>query len=150
MRTIRLFAVGAAVSLAAALSAAFGPAGIGVAHAAADSSPKGEVNMWSIEPGRGIEEECPSQADLYPYGAEYQVIVSGVYIRLSPDGHAEWSISKGTNFTDSWYITGQAEPYQCIVQADGQEWVVGISDANNSHFGWVPKIDLELVKPILH
>jgi hypothetical protein len=132
MRSIRLFTITVAAGLAAALS----PAAVSVAHAAvthpATSSPA--VSMWSRPFTVRVSGSCPSRADLRTPGARYRVIDTGIHIRVSPGGAVSSAISEGALFASDW-VVGKVSGYKCVATADGQSWVLGVSQTGAT--GWV-------------
>jgi hypothetical protein len=140
MRRTRLFAAAVVFGLTAAVLAP--PA----AHAA--PAAKHTVNMWSGPGGLGVNATCPSARDLYKPGAEYRVADKGIHIWNLPGGQVEWGIHEGTRFMSDWYVAGRAGLYQCIIPWDGKRWVLGVSGADNLHYGWVGRGYLEFIKKI--
>jgi hypothetical protein len=144
MRRTRLFAAAAVSGLVAVLAAVLAPP---AAHAA--PGPFHTVNMWS---GPGIDVRinvtCPSARDLYQPGAEYRVADKGIHIWSLPGDQVEWGIRQGTVFLSEWYIADRAGLYQCIIPWDGKRWVLGVSGADNTHYGWVGRGYLEFIKAI--
>jgi hypothetical protein len=139
MRRSRLFAAAVVFGLTAVLAQPAARA------APAESHP---VNMWSGPGGLGVNASCPSAQDLYRPGAEYRVADTGIHIWSLPGGQVEWGIRQGTRFLSDWYVPGRKGLYQCLIPWDGKRWVLGVSGADNLHYGWVGRGYLEFIRKI--